>query len=105
MTNKKSKNGEDNATTKSVTITCKAPEASTVCVAGEFNAWDPCVAPMKKGRDGSWKLRLQLPVGQFQYKFIVDGEWCCEPGCAGDHECPKCVLNDMGTMNRTLEVV
>ena len=104
MKNNRTNGEKEIADIKTVTIACKAPEATAICVAGEFNAWDPGVNPMKRNQDGTWKLRIKLPVGRCEYKFIVDGEWCCEPGCSGEHQCQNCVPNDMGTMNRTVEV-
>lgn len=59
---------------------------------------------MEKGRDGLWKTTLSIPRGRHEFKFIVDGQWCCDPGCAGNHACPDCVINEHGTMNRVLEI-
>ena len=89
----------------SVDFSCHAPEAKAVFVAGTFNDWRADAMPLKRGSDGQWRATLQLPPGHHEYKFVVDGQWCCEPGC--DHEyrgCPKCCANDFGTMNRVLEV-
>jgi hypothetical protein len=48
---------------------------------------------------------VALPPGRYEFKFVVDGAWCCEPGCEGPHHgCPKCVPNSSGTMNRLIEV-
>tara|TARA_R110001592_G_scaffold341806_1_gene631160 strand:- start:1079 stop:1279 length:201 start_codon:yes stop_codon:yes gene_type:complete len=48
---------------------------------------------------------LPLPPGHHEFNFIVDGQWCCEPGCEGEHRgCLKCCANAFGTMNRVLEV-
>jgi hypothetical protein len=55
---------------------------------------------------GQWTVRLSLPPGHYEFEFVVDGQWGCEPGC--EHEylgCPKCVANAFGTMNRVLEVI
>ncbi|OYW13676.1 MAG: hypothetical protein B7Z55_16435 [Planctomycetales bacterium 12-60-4] len=36
---------------------------------------------------------------------MVDGQWCCEPGCEHEYDgCEKCCVNEFGTMNRLLEV-
>lgn len=90
--------------TQPSTLSCRAPEAQAVFVAGTFNDWKPDAEPLQRGPDGTWRATLKLPPGRHEFKFIVDGEWCCEPGCAGDRACPKCVPNDHGTMNRVLEV-
>jgi len=86
-------------------FSCVAPTAERVFLAGTFNAWDPAAMPMLRDPSGSWTLSLDLPPGAYEYKFVVDGQWCCEPGCDGEyHGCPKCVANPLGTMNRTITV-
>lgn len=90
---------------KDITITFVDMNAKKIFVAGEFNEWDPDVAPMEKIGEGKWCLKLKLPIGRYEYKYVVDGEWCCEPGCEGDHHYQDCVHNAFGSMNRILEVV
>ena len=86
-------------------FSCRAPEAEEVCVAGSFNGWDPTAEPLDRNADGKWTTSLQLPAGRHEFKFVVDGEWCCEPGCqTAYHGCPDCVPNSYGTMNRVIEV-
>lgn len=90
---------------KVIAITCNASEASKVFLAGSFNQWNPESTPMKRRGKGPWEARLELAPGRYEFKFIVDGQWCCEPGCESEHRgCPKCVSNTHGTMNRVLEV-
>lgn len=87
------------------TLSCHAPDAEQVSVAGTFNDWRQDATPMKKNRQGKWTVKLNLSAGRHEYKFIVDGAWCCEPGCDGPHAgCPSCVGNEFGTMNRVIEV-
>lgn len=46
-----------------------------------------------------------LAPGRYEFKFVVDGEWCCEPSyTALSVECPHYIMNHFGTMNRILEV-
>ena len=86
-------------------FTCPAPAASEVFLAGTFNGWDAKATPMNSDAEGNWEVAVALPAGRQEYKFVVDGEWCCEPGCkAAYHGCPKCVPNSSGTMNRFVEV-
>ena len=86
-------------------ITCHAPAAQAVFVAGTFNAWQPIALPLKRGDAGDWNTTLDLRPGRYEYKFIVDGEWCCEAGCEHEYRgCANCVPNEFGTMNRVLEV-
>jgi 5'-AMP-activated protein kinase regulatory beta subunit len=84
---------------------CSAPDAQSVFVAGTFNDWQPDATPMMRDDDGVWTAALALSPGRYEYKFVVDGQWCCEPGCEHEYRgCPKCVPNEFGTMNRVLEV-
>jgi hypothetical protein len=77
-----------------------------VFVAGTFNEWKPDAAPLHRDVvSGNWTGALPLAPGHYEYKFVVDGKWCCDPGCEGEYRgCPRCVPNALGTMNRTLEV-
>jgi 5'-AMP-activated protein kinase regulatory beta subunit len=95
----------DSSKEKKTTFACHASEAQHVIVVGSFNNWDVASKPLKKGRHGKWATKMMLPIGRYEYKFIVDGEWCCEPGCDGCIPyCKLCVANEFGTMNRVLEV-
>ena len=86
-------------------FSCHAPDAQAVFVAGTFNDWNPTATPMTRGTNGTWTAALPLAAGHHEFKFVVDGEWCCEPGCEkAYHGCPKCVPNPSGTMNRVVEV-
>ena len=96
---------EINAETKPIEFSCYASEAQAVFVAGTFNDWLPEATPLTRQWGGRWQITLPLPLGHHEFKYIVDGQWCCEPGC--DHEysgCPNCCANEFGTMNRVLEV-
>lgn len=92
---------------KAVSITCRAPDAQRIYVAGTFNKWSTTATPMKKSDDGEWKVELQLPPGRYEYKLLVDGMWCCKPHC-DDHMpgrlCADCIRNPFGTMNRAMNV-
>ena len=93
--------------TKAVQIACHAPDAQSIYVAGTFNDWSTTATPLMKSDDGEWNAELQLFPGRYEYKLLVDGMWCCKPGC-DDHApgrvCAHCIPNPFGTMNRTLDV-
>ncbi|HNV86167.1 MAG TPA: AAA family ATPase [Candidatus Omnitrophota bacterium] len=57
----------------------KAPGARCVQIAGDFNNWVPeeLLKPIKA--DGVWRKLYRLGNGAYRYKFIVDGEWMCDP--------------------------
>ena len=84
---------------------CLAPDNYEVFLAGSFNDWNPKATPMIKDAYGKFNADVPLLPGRYEFKFVVDGKWCCEPGCDGPHlGCHKCVPNEFGTMNRVLEV-
>lgn len=85
-------------------FSCYAPDAKTVFLAGSFNEWKPEATPMERREGGRWTASLKLPPGYYEYKFVLDGDWCCEPGCGDPGTCPHCVPNPFGTMNRFVEV-
>ena len=83
---------------------CHAPEAKAVFLAGSFNGWNREAKPLQRQEDGGWSVSLKLPTGYYEYKFVVDGGWCCEPGRGDTETCPHCVPNPFGTMNCFVEV-
>lgn len=86
-------------------FTCHAPEARAVFLAGSFNDWSTDSTPMAKEAEGNWGVAVDLKPGRYEYKFIVDGAWCCGPGHDSDgHECRECVPNPFGTKNLVIEV-
>jgi 1,4-alpha-glucan branching enzyme len=91
--------------THATRFACRAPEAKAVFLAGTFNGWNTTATRMAKGAGGNWSVAVDLPPGHYEYKYVVDGRWCCEPPCDGLHRpCQDCVPNEFGTMNRVIEV-
>lgn len=85
------------ATNNGTLFVCEiAPEAKSVCLVGEFNNWDPNTHPMVK-KGGRFQKRLKLAPGEYQYKFIIDGEWRNDP--KADQ-----VPNEFGTTNNIIRV-
>lgn len=89
---------------KSTRFRCHAPDAKTVFLAGTFNDWQTDATPLIRGDDGTWKTKVELDHGRHEFKFLVDGQWCCEPNCQPSSECAQCVPNEFGTMNRFVDV-
>ncbi len=54
------------------------PGVKKVVVSGNFNAWNQEELVMNKTR-GGWQLPYVLASGNYEYKFIVDGEWITDP--------------------------
>jgi len=49
-------------------------------VAGDFNAWKPATARMRRGQGGIWTVELPLAPGRrYEYMFVVDGHWVTDP--------------------------
>jgi 1,4-alpha-glucan branching enzyme len=47
--------------------------AKSVYLVGEFNNWQIHATPMKKAKDGSYKVVLELEKGkEYQYRFLID---------------------------------
>ncbi len=53
----------------------KNPDAKDVGIGSEFNQWKWESSRMTKGPDGVWTLTMELPPGDYAYKFVVDGDW------------------------------
>ena len=97
---------KQNTNAKSLEISCIAPDAKEVFVAGTFSGWER--TPMKSKPDGLWVAKLSIEPGEHEYKFVVDGEWCCKPGVS-DHDPALLtegdyVANSYGTTNCKLLV-
>jgi 1,4-alpha-glucan branching enzyme len=51
-----------------------ATDAKTVCLVGDFNNWDIHANPMKRVKNGDYKISLELTEGQeYQFRYLIDG--------------------------------
>jgi 1,4-alpha-glucan branching enzyme len=66
-----------------VNFFCHAPDATLVCLVGDFNNWRPAATPMRRMPDGNWMTSLELPHGYHQYQFLVDGKPVLDPNASG----------------------
>ncbi len=57
----------------------RAQDASQVCLAGDFNQWRVCEAPMRRVGEDLWSLSVNLQPGRYEYMFVVDGRWVTDP--------------------------
>ncbi|MBI3948646.1 MAG: isoamylase early set domain-containing protein [Armatimonadetes bacterium] len=80
-------------TRKRVAFALHAPEASDVALVGDFNGWDPAARPLKRDESGTWKTTLTLPSGEYQYRYVIDGDWVDDP------QCETRLPNEFGTQN------
>ncbi len=80
-----------------VRFTLRAPSASRVSLVGDFNGWDPDVAPLAR-RGDDWTIAIPVLPGRHAYGFIVDGaEWIPDPAA------PQ-AETDFGTPNSVVVV-
>ena len=58
-----------------------AGDASNVNIVGEFNNWSTKQTPMKKQKDGSFSLMLELKTGcEYQFRYLMDDQiWMNDP--------------------------
>ena len=59
-------------------------DAKTVNIVGEFNDWNIEATPLKKQKDGSFKVTLNLDKDrEYQYRYLLNGtmwenDWCAD---------------------------
>ena len=50
-----------------------ANNANTANLVGDFNEWDPKKTPMKKLKNGSFTVTLDLPVNkEYQFRYLLN---------------------------------
>ncbi len=53
-----------------------AQEGEKACVVGEFNQWSIEATPMKKMRNGNFKVTVDLdPDREYQFRYLIDGQF------------------------------
>jgi 1,4-alpha-glucan branching enzyme len=75
------------------------PMATTVCVAGTFNRWQPEAKTLHPTGGGHWWKETVLAPGTYEYCLVVDGRWIPDPLAK------ETVPNPFGGRNSVLEVV
>jgi maltose/maltodextrin transport system substrate-binding protein/arabinogalactan oligomer/maltooligosaccharide transport system substrate-binding protein len=63
--------------------------------AGCGNQWDPACksTALEKGDDGLYRLTVQLPTGEYEYKVALDGAWTVNYGSDGKQDGPNYALS------------
>ena len=84
----------------------EAPQPDSVTVAGSLNSelgcpadWDPaCPAASMTldPADNIWRLTVDLPAGQYEYKAALNGGWDANYGAGGVFNGPNIVLDHPG---------
>ncbi|MDD3619138.1 MAG: isoamylase early set domain-containing protein [Desulfobulbaceae bacterium] len=71
-----------------------AGPAKTVCIVGDFNNWKKKGNSLRKLKNGSFKIDLDLPSGrEYQFRYLIDNsrwenDWAADkyvPGPYGDN--------------------
>ncbi|MCP4548294.1 MAG: AAA family ATPase [bacterium] len=77
-----------------------APDAGEVYLTGDFNHWNPGGIPLEKSVDqpGVWTVVLPLIPGNYEYRYIIDGQWLTDPGHS------QTIVDEMGLENSLLVV-
>ena len=75
------------------------PAATTVCVAGCFNDWQPEAKALHPAGGGRWLKETALAPGTYEYRLVVDGQWMADPLAQ------ETVANPFGGRNSVLKVV
>jgi RNA polymerase-binding transcription factor DksA len=74
------------------------PDAHEVFVVGSFNNWNPCETPMVDLGHGRFVRDLNLPLGRYEYQFVLDGRWI------HDRTTTESVINPFGGINSVVDV-
>ncbi|MCK4850230.1 MAG: AAA family ATPase [Phycisphaerae bacterium] len=75
------------------------PHAEKVCLAGDFNGWNPGLTPMaREQHDNVWQTVLPLTPGCYRYRLVVDNRWQRDP--FND----RVEANPFGELNSVVEV-
>ena len=74
------------------------PKATAVSVAGSFNQWKPEAKTLHASGGGRWFKDTALLPGNYEYRFVVDGQWMADPMAK------ESIPNDFGGRNSVLKV-
>jgi chromosome partitioning protein len=87
---------------REVAVRYRDARAGDVRIAGDFNGWVPDKGVRSRiesqGNSRVWTKILHLPRCTYQYRYVVDGEWCEDP------ENSERVLASNGACNSVLVV-
>ncbi len=76
-------------------------DANRVALVGDFNDWSINSSPMKKLKDGAFKLVVTLEAGrEYQYRYLID-----ETTWENDWDADKYVRSEFGNCDNSVVVV
>ncbi len=87
-------------TIQSTEFCLHAPDAEEIFLAGEFNNWESNSKDyrMRKFKGDVWKKKVKLKPGDYEYQFVVNGNWWKDP------ENPKTTKSPYGSENSVISV-
>ncbi len=83
QTSRTALNGVQEPNTVRYRFTVKADQVREICLAGDFNQWKVCEAPLSRVAEGVWSITIDLPRGRHEYMFVIDGRWVTDPNAMG----------------------
>ena len=95
---KKSSNKNPGPALSRVALKYFFPHASTLSLAGSFNAWNQTGISFHPVGDGYWAIELDLAPGRHELRLVVDGVWTDVPNAVEQ------VDNPFGSRNAVLLV-
>ncbi len=51
------------------------PDVEQVLLLGTFNGWTGDSLQMSDMGDGWWSLEIELPEGEYRFRYLADGKW------------------------------
>ena len=78
-----------------------APGAKNVCIVGDFNNWNTRANPMKRLKNGDFKLTLKFePSKEYHFRYLIDdSKW------ENDWNADKYVKSPLGDSDNSVVVV
>lgn len=75
MALKKSFSKDGKKCTVTFTVSAEAAAgASKINIAGDFNSWSSTATELKKAKDGSFSVKVELePDKEYQFRYLIDG--------------------------------
>lgn len=62
-----------------VTFEVPAKESKKISIVGDFNDWNSEASPLKKLKNGKFKIILPFESGNsYEFKYVIDGEYANE---------------------------
>jgi len=73
-------------------------EAQNVVLVGDFNAWEETATPMKKTKDGTFSVTIELESGrEHQFRYLADSsKWL------NDEAADKYISSTFGSENSVI---